>query len=299
MPTRRIRLVPRTPCITFPVGESLACQSGTAAAQLVGGAAYPNLPSGWSVLSDHDFTSKTEGGWWDTGSAYYAIVTASGAGGTTVDSMASLYNRLTEYTGRAVYPVGFAGGSGPINTGYDIAAASQNTGFYIRFNIALSSAFVGHSSGVNKIWFCTAGTSSSGPCYFSAQGTGSGTLQFQVRTQRTPSAGGGARNLTPNVGTANLTRGARDTVEVVMRMNTCQGDGTANADGTCEVWFNGTKTHSYADVIYRGNGSTGNELTSTARWALAKWNPTWGGTGGTIATAQYMYMYDAAIGVGS
>lgn len=297
MPLRRLRLVPRTALLMTPVGENLASQSGTAVLQFSGGG-YPNLPSGWSVLSDHDFTSKTEGGWFDTGSPYFNIVTASGAGGTTVDSMASLYNRLTEYTGRALYPVGFAGGSGPINTGYNITAPSQRTGLYLAFNIGLSSAFVGHSSGVNKIWFCTAGTSASGPAYFSAQGAGSGTLQFQVRTQGTPSTGGGARNLTPNVGTANVTRGVRHTVEVVMRLNTCQSDGTANADGTCEVWFNGTKSHSYTDVVYRGNGSTSGQLPASALFNAVKWNPTWGGTGGTIATAQYMYMYDAAVGAG-
>ena len=298
MPTRRIRLVPRTPCLTFPVGENLACQSGSGVLAFSGGA-YPNLPAGWSILTDHDFTSKTEGGWWDTGSSNFTIVTASGAGGTTVDSMASQYNRLTEYTGRATYPVGFAGGSGPINTGYDIAPAGRNVGLYLRFNMAVSSAFVGHSSGVNKIWFLVGGTSASGPAYFSAQGAGSAALDFQVRTQRTPSAGGGARNLPANVGAATFTRGTRATVEVILRMNTCQADGTANADGTCDVWFDGTKSHTYTDVVYRGNGSTGGELPQTALFNLVKWNPTWGGTGGTIAVAQYMYMYDCAVGTGT
>ena len=307
MALRRLRLVPRTALLMTPLGEQVTGQSGTGALAFSGGT-YPNLPSGWTILSDRDFTSKTDGGWTDRGDSAFEIVTASGAGGTTVDSMASQTNRLTEYTGRARYNAGFASGNGPISTSYNIASANRKTGLYLRINCAVSSNWYGESSGVNKIYFLPAGSSPAGPLYLSAQGATTGALQFQPRLQNAPAnvfgnGSGGTRNLTANtgLGSATITRGTRFAAELIVRMNTCQADGTPNGDGTCEVWVNGTKTHNYTDVCYRGNGTLSNLIPASSLWTEARWNPTWGGNhvGETVPALQYMYMYDAAVGTGT
>ena len=302
MALRRLRLVPRTALLMAPLGEGLACQSGTATAQLVGSTAYPNLPSGWTILSDRDFLTKTDGGWTDRGDAAFTIQT------TATDAMCSQYNRLTDSTGRATYNAGFNSGNGPISTSYNISSGNRRTGLYLRFNCAVSSNWYGESSGVNKIYFLPAGSSPAGPLYLSAQGATTGSLQFQPRLQNAPASvfgngTGGTRNLTANtgLGSATITRGVRFTAELVLRMNTCQADGTPNGDGTCEVWVNGVKTHDYSDVCYRGNGSPSNLIPASSLWTEARWNPTWGGNhpGETVPALQYMYMYDAAVGTGT
>lgn len=290
-------------------GQPLRGPSGRIRSQLTmagGGASYPNLPAGWSILSDRDFLTKTDASWTDRGDAAFQIVTASGAGGTVVDAIAGQFNRLTEYTGRATYSTSVESGRGPINTGYAIATASRRPGLYLRFNGALSANWVGESSGVNKIYFLTATPSASGPVYLSAQGAGGAALHFQVRLQGAPqnvhnNQGGGVRNLPSNVpgASALITRGVRFTAELILVMNSCQPDGTPNGDGTCRAYFNGTLTHSYNDVCYRGNGST-HSIGPTALWTEAKWNPTWGGNtaGEFVPATQYAYMFDAAVGAG-
>ncbi len=281
-------------------GAPLRGPSGRIRSQLTmasgGGPSYPNLPGGYSILTDRDFLAKVENGWTDRGDAAFEIVTPA------TDAMASLSNRLTTSTGRARFSVGLTGGNGPILTEYSIPSASRRVGLYTVMNWAVSAPWVGHPAGVNKILFCVAGSSASGPVYYSAQGVGAGSLAFQVRTQATPA---GARNLTPNVGNGTLVRGVRYRIAVWLVLNSCQADGTANADGSCQVWIDGTLTHSYADVVYRGNGSTGNTIPATALWTGVKWNPTWGGGATdqngnpiTLSTLQYQYMYDLAVGTG-
>jgi len=297
-------------------GAPLRGPSGRIRSQLTvaggGGASYPNLPPGWSILSDRDFLSKTDAGWTDRGDAAFEIVTASGAGGTVVDAMASQFSRLTEYTGRARYNAGFNSGGGPISTSYSIGVASRRVGLYLRFNAALSATWVSESSGVNKIYFLPAGSAASAPVYLSAQSETanltSGNIAFQVRLQGAPQSvlgngSGGVRNLAANVpgASAAIIRGVRFTAEVILIMNTCQADGTPNGDGIALVYFNNTLTHQYSNVCYRGNGSVSSLVPASALWTEARWNPTWGGNhpGETLPALQYMYMFDAAVGVGT
>lgn len=300
MALRRLRLVPRTALLMTPLGEQVTGQSGTAAAQLVGGAAYPNLPSGWSILSDRDFLTKTDGGWTDRGDAAFTIQT------TATDAMCSQYNRLTDSTGRAEYRLNFPSGSGPISTAYPIAAANRNTGLYLRFNMAVSSNWYGESSGVNKVFFCCANGATGQPFYVSAQGATTSTLRLQVRLQGAPAGvfgngTGGTRNLAHNIdsGAAVVTRGVRTTGAIIATMNTTQADGTPNGDGTVAVYVNNILTAYHTDVCFRGNGSTA--CPAGSLWTEVKWNPTWGGNhvGETVPALQHMYMYDAAVGTGT
>jgi hypothetical protein len=77
------------------------------------------------------------------------------------------------------------------------------------------------------------------------------------------------RRFTPNVDTRQMTVGQWHHWEAVLEENTL-----GQANGTFRFWLDGNLTMSYADVTYITSGATNGFF----GW---KWNPTWGGVGGT------------------
>lgn len=245
---------------------------------------HPNEPSSMTAISEVDFASVSElvtAGWTGTSDAQFACVAPA------TDSMASQFTRSTTTTGRAEYPAGFAGGGGPINVAKAFSGSAST--LYLDFDFAVSSAWSGHSSGVGKILFLTAGTSAANPVYLSAQGVGSGTLTFQVRLQGAPpSKGGNSASGAQNISCGSLTRGTKTRIEIVMTMNSVDGSNNAVADGTLYVWRDGVLVLSRTNMAYRGNDAVG--VGPTATWNSVKWNPTYGGTGGTVPAQQFQYI---------
>ena len=85
------------------------------------------------------------------------------------------------------------------------------------------------------------------------------------------------RNLARNVGSGNaVTVGVWHHVEILMLLNTV---GVAN--GQFQMWVDGVKTHQYSDVTYR----TASASLGFRGW---KWNPTWGGLGGTKTRSDFV-----------
>jgi hypothetical protein len=77
------------------------------------------------------------------------------------------------------------------------------------------------------------------------------------------------RNLWPNVYTAKVfTPGKWHRYEILMEINEI-----GKANGKFQMWWNGVKTHSYTDVMYRTSQYP-------AKFFYRKWDPTWGGAGG-------------------
>jgi hypothetical protein len=85
-------------------------------------------------------------------------------------------------------------------------------------------------------------------------------------------------------------------------MNSVNGSSIANADGVLRMWVNGQLRIDRTNMAYRGKSAdgstTGNGLPlGTETWGSIIWNPTYGGSGGSVNQQQYMYMYDCAFGI--
>lgn len=228
---------------------------------------HPHEPSGYVGVTDRPFDSKAEAGWDYNDTPNFSIAD---------DTSAASYRPSPPSVGVATYPTGYAGGSAPMNTWYySLNSDGPFQRLYVSFWMKLSPNWYGHSSGVNKILFITAAGSAGNPVYLSAQGSGSGRLQAQVRLQGTPA---GARNLVPNVQDLSVTRGQWHHWELVLEMNT-----SGNADGSARWWLDGVEVGRYNDVEYV-------DASATHTWDGVKWAPVWGGIGETVPQTMTMSM---------
>lgn len=264
-----------TSLLVSPAGSQYLSQSGTPLVTTGGGGtAHPNEPAGMAKVTEVDFTGAAEltGAGWalsQVGRLHYENP------GTY--AICSQFDRLTTATARANY-INVASGSGAINISKTFSAAQKGATIYIDFDFGVSDNWDGEPSGVGKIYFICAGGASGQPFYFSAQGAGSGALDFQVRLQGAPASKGGnsaGGALNVSAGASTLTRGTKARIEVVATMNSVDGSGNANADGLLQVWMNGTQKINRTTMAYRGNDSA--FVGPTALFDQIKWNPTWGG----------------------
>jgi hypothetical protein len=223
-------------------------------------------PAGFTTVTDRSFNARGESGWSVYGSQFEIVADPTAPASPTS-------------VGRIRYPAGFGGGYEPAMTTLTGVDARGYTQLYLSFWVKLSSNWQGHSSGVNKIGFVWLHNNPT--VYFSAQGSGSGPLQPQIRLQNTPD---GARNLTPNVANLEFTRGEWHKWEVLLVVN---AGGQAN--GQAHWWIDGVKVGQYTNVLY-GTSSQGK-----AWGEVIEWRPIWGGMGGTVAQDMYMSMDDLYI----
>lgn len=223
----------------------------------------PNEPPGLTQLSDRPFNAKVEAGWNDRGDASFHIV----ADPTAPQSLPTI--------GEATFPLGFAGGRGPIQT--DFLTTTTPGRLYLAFWLKLSNNWDGHSSYVNKvlhIWI-----NGSNRVYLTL--TGIDTLPFTPRialqgVNESPIS----RNLGPNKGNqGKIFRGRWHLWEVELKANTL-----GQADGIARWWLDGVAMGEYTDINY---------LPANAPkdwWETVSWNPTWGGAGDIVPSTQYMWI---------
>jgi hypothetical protein len=226
-----------------------------------------NQPSNFLPLSSRPFNFKVESGWKDRGDIGFSIATDAGA-------PASPSN-----IGRAHYQAGFRGGAAPINTWYMVPGKKNN--IYLSFWVKLSSNWLGHTSGVNKIFFFQINRGNK--VYLTAQGSGNTPLLLpQVRVQGI-NENPVTRNLYSNVNAFYMQRGIWYRWEVILRSNS-----NGQPNGIAEWWVNGTKVGSYSNVNFVAAGAN-------RFWEAVKWNPTWGGTGSQIVNPQDMWIDEAYV----
>jgi hypothetical protein len=232
-----------------------------------------NEPANFQQLTERDFAAKVENNWLDRGDPYFSIQTEPTG------------PRPDEAVGQALFPAGFAAGSGPIMTYFNVAVA--RTKLYVQFYFRVSSNWQGQQAGINKVLFLWHGAGPS--VYLTVGGQGSGPLYFRVNTQfpstiqtkdfsfGNPSFGGTA---------IECVRGTWYLWEVLLESNT-----TANTpDGRIRSWINGTQlTDSNIEVPAQDAfpGLIMWETGKSPNWTQVSWNPTWGGVGGTVTNNMF------------
>jgi hypothetical protein len=217
-------------------------------------ASCPNLPAGYAVVSERSFGSPREDGWTERKDPARLLYLSDATGPRSAPGIA-----------RALYPVGFAGGSGPVRVD---RAVPQRSGVFLCFWIRLSPNWVGHPTNVNKVFHLW--IAGQNKAVVDMSGAGRGPFRLRVTLQNGyPTA---SRNLASR---ASTPAGTWARVEVELLANT-----PGQEDGRARWWVDGQLAGDYA-VGW---------LSPTQRggWSLVSWNPTWGGVGGTIAAPQWM-----------
>jgi hypothetical protein len=215
-----------------------------------------NEPSGMSVLVERPFAVKGEG-FNDQGTAGTDYVfeqdpTAPGSPPNVV---------------KQIFQAGYPAGDSPANFGRTFPARRT---VYVRYYVKLSSNWQGHGSLVNKQLFIW--SNGQPTVYVNARGSGSGTLQPEVRIQS-----GFALSMGPNVApNAVFTRGEWHKWEIVLVGNTAGA-----SDGSCEFWLDGVKVGSYPNIRFASGAAT---------FDVVEYAPIWGGVGGSLSVTQYNWM---------
>ncbi len=331
MPTRRIRIVPRSDLLLRATGEGVSVQSGSAAATLSGGGSVPH-PNEWSsstVIWDK-FATPWESTITPSAPAAGGTVGAAGTGRT--------YRYTTGNTGQWVQGTNSGGanydaaagsmpynpsnvlriafnntspqGGGPEHMGAQGSGYLQNLGtfgkLYLHVVVMVSAGYRSPVGGVQKLFHCwgTADGYATGqgasllvPSIFgSPADSTTGSLALQARLQNCGTTFAGADraiNLTGNVNGGGITVTRGTPIEFIMRaqMNTA-----GNTDGSLECWVKSagvwTQRMSYTAIDWSGAGVT------TKDWTLVQINPTYGGTG-TINGTHYLYVDGPYLSVAS
>ena len=174
-------------------------------------------------------------------------------------------------------------GSSPASVGTGISAKKT---VYTSIWMKMSSNYVGHASGTNKVihFYTASRTSAENIAIFSLRGAGTGALsptfilQNLAGLYRWSDPNGtsyllNTANLEPNLAQCRTTRGQWARYEMVLTSNT-----PGVADGRAELWMNGTKCSDYTGITYAASGTD-------SRWNQVNWSPTYGGAGGTVTTS--------------
>ena len=181
MPTRRIRLVPRTPCITFPTGEDLACQSGTATAALVGSSStFTNLPGTYTIASDQSLgLARPAGSGW--------IIYQTTGNNTTLTTNSAEPISPSDVL-QVNIPTGYGGGGGNEHQSYSVNSRAWSE-LFVGWSFLLDSGFTGassagYSSGVQKLFHLWGYTDTTPTTMVVPSAFGTGTsFSLQLRCQ--------------------------------------------------------------------------------------------------------------------
>lgn len=252
-----------TPALLCMLVAASACK---ASAQ-VGG--RPNEPQGFSPLTEMSFDRGLADGWRKRPRDAVEFLPESRPGA------------VGQGIARAYYRAGFEAGSGPVRFDWDVEGGY--TSLYLSFWVRLSENWVGHRSGVNKIFHLW--IDGRNMVYLSAQGAGRGPFTAQVRLQGIAEESV-SRNLAALPASARIQRGVWQQWELLVVANT-PGD----RNGRVSWWINGRRAgHADGIAFVKPGGKP--------EWTQVSWNPTWGGMGGQVGALQWMDIDDVYISAG-
>ncbi|HEY5022322.1 MAG TPA: Ig-like domain-containing protein, partial [Gemmatimonadaceae bacterium] len=232
-------------------------------------------PLGMNVITERSFSAVAEDGWSvPTGSDLTNFTVVSDA---TAPKSAPLAMQIR-------FPAGFGAGGSPALTERDLGSTAST--LYVSMWIKLSSNWVGQITGTNKVLhFWMAGLNR---LFVFVDGAGNNILQPYVGLQgiATPYNNGAGStstsvNLRPNVvgqTGAQIVRGQWYHWELVFAINS-----SGSTDGTADWWINGVQVGHYTGIGYVS-------ASQSRVFQTMKWDPTWGGLGGTVPADQFMTM---------
>ena len=222
-----------------------------------------NEPAGFTLLTEHYFNTvmNTDGA---------GIGSWSGNGRLTIVSDPTAPTSPPN-VGMWTYPAGFQAGSSPGNIDFD--NLGNSTQLYVRFWMKLSPNFQGQSSGTNNVLYVW--INGHPAVFLSNHGTGTAEpLMPIVRYQGDVDT---RAYFYQNVGTGQpMTRGQWRKWELLLIANT-----PGQANGVIRWWIDGQKVGEYTDVGFRN---------SAISFQYLYLQPIWGGTGGTVAATQYLWV---------
>lgn len=221
-----------------------------------------------TLISDHPCDDNTNGGQWDSFGN-----DGVGGGGTdtrilTIETDATAPKSPSNVM-RCTYPAGYSSiGDAPGHVGY--AYPTSMTYLYYCAWVKYSSNFFGHSTQINKIFYAKH-PDDVPTAVMESEGSGNAALTPNLILQNCI-VGDGHYN-TP--GGAAFTRGSWDLLEGLYK-----GNSSGTADGTLDVWLNGTHCITGTGIQYR---------TGAATFKVFEFYPVWGGSGGpTVPADQYI-----------
>lgn len=218
-------------------------------------------PAGMQTLTERPFAARNENGWTDINSGGGSMSIVSTPSGPTSPGT----------TGAILYARGCCAGGAP--TDNNVGWSARPRTLYLALTMMLSSNFSGHAeSGVNKLIYAYAPTSSSDHFYLAAMGSGMSALQPQVRWE----GGAGNVNYTPNVKAATLSRGAWHRFEVVAVGNT-----SGNQDGSLDMYLDGALIGHYTGIRFNSGATT---------WSRLLQGSNYGGNNSTPPADQFLYL---------
>ena len=232
-------------------------------------------PPGMTVITERSFSAVAEDSW--------TVPTGTDLTNFTVVSDATAPKSSPSVL-QIRFPAGFSAGGSPALTERDLGSTAST--LYVSMWIKLSSNWVGQMTGTNKVLhFWIAGLNR---LFVYIDGSYGNTLQPYVGLQgiATPyNDGAGSTstsvNLRPNVAGqtgAQIVRGQWYHWELVFAINSA-----GSADGTADWWINGVQVGHYTGIGYVSAGQS-------RVFQTMKWDPTWGGLGGTVPVDQFMTM---------
>lgn len=178
---------------------------------------------------------------------------------------------------------------------------------FIRLLVWWDPNWENHPSCVNKLGYAETAVYNDGVPWIVNYYTCSTTPYLEFRWQGAgshsrPQGVGAPYNFAPNVGNGSLPKGQWHMIWIHMKSNTGQGDPdvngteTVNQDGELHAWVahydpstgwtTPVKTHQYTNFAMMDKGFVFNRV---------KWQPTWGGSGGTIVGTFYNRVADIQV----
>lgn len=216
-----------------------------------------NEPVGMKINTERYFDNKAEEGWWPGG----IEMTLQGTGDA---------NAVNGLSARINYEAGRPGGSAPTSTGiFNYPYTGKE--IYACFTFRVSSNWQDHPTGTNKMFFITS----------SAFGGGGDPMFLMYNSDFTPpeitmdhqGLGVTIKSVGPNLASVSVPHGQWALVELHLVMNE-----PGKKNGEAHLWVNGIKTSEHYDIEWVNVGHI---------WDSFRWEPTWGGAGGTVTNKMY------------